>query len=68
MYEGFEDKTTKIGKEALNVVEKYVETFVREALARAAYERDGKDGREAGDGFLEVSFPFCLLSGTALCT
>lgn len=39
---------------------KYVDVFVREALARAAYERSGtgRDGRGGGggvsDGFLEV--------------
>lgn len=38
-------------------MEKYVETFVREALARAAFERAevrGEGGARGGD-FLEVS-------------
>jgi len=55
LYEGFEDKDVRIGKEAMAVVGKYVETFVREALARAAFEREDADkegGR--GDGFLQV--------------
>jgi len=57
LYEGFEDKDMKIGKEAMSVVGKYVETFVREALARAAFEREEGDeelGRGRGDGFLQV--------------
>lgn len=37
-----------------------METFVREAIARAAYERGG-EGR--GDGFLEVCFFLELLGG-----
>jgi len=45
----------KIGKEAMGVVGEYIGTFVREALARAIYEREG-GGEEAGggDGFLQV--------------
>jgi len=55
LYEGFEDKDMKIGKEAMGVVGKYVETFVREAVARAVFERkDDEDGDELGDGFLQV--------------
>ena len=41
---------------------KYVDVFVREALARAAYERaeggEGGGARTIGDGFLEVCFSF----------
>jgi hypothetical protein len=48
LYEGFEDKDMKIGKDAMAVVGRYIETFVREALARAKAER------EEGDGFLQV--------------
>lgn len=52
----------KITKDANAVVAKYVDIFVREALARAAYERAGGDGNadagggrgSVGDGFLEV--------------
>ncbi|KAJ9638407.1 hypothetical protein H2199_007095 [Coniosporium tulheliwenetii] len=57
LHEGFEDKDIKIGKEAMAVVGKYMETFVREALARAAFEReevDGGGGGGIGDGFLQV--------------
>ncbi|KAF2396440.1 hypothetical protein EJ06DRAFT_240110 [Trichodelitschia bisporula] len=56
--DGFEDEGTKIGAEAMSVVGKYVETFVREAIARAMEERRAAE-REAGDmgpdaGFLQV--------------
>lgn len=53
----------RISKDAMGVVGKYMETFVREAIARAAYERNeeldrrekaGK-GREVGGDVLEVS-------------
>lgn len=56
LYEGFEDKNVKIGREAMNVYGKYIETFVREALARAIYEREDAD-KEGGvlmDGFVQV--------------
>lgn len=48
----------KIGKDAMTVVGKYVETFVKEALARAVYERtqvnaDGAVDNLDGD-FLHV--------------
>ncbi|ELR02877.1 hypothetical protein VC83_02629 [Pseudogymnoascus destructans] len=49
--EFFADERTRISRGADKAVGKYMETFVREAIARAAYERGG-DGR--GDGFLEV--------------
>jgi CENP-S associating Centromere protein X len=55
LWEGFEDKDMKIGKEAMSVVGKYVETFVREAVARAIFERRGdEENDELGDGFLQV--------------
>ena len=44
-----------MGKDANALVGKYMETFVREALARAALERESAEGREVGPGFLEVS-------------
>ncbi|KAI9810754.1 MAG: hypothetical protein M1827_006092 [Pycnora praestabilis] len=53
----FEDDRTRINKEANKVVAKYVETFVREALARAAFEGSGSaasHGRGARNDFLEV--------------
>ncbi|OBT89528.1 hypothetical protein VE02_01103 [Pseudogymnoascus sp. 03VT05] len=49
--EFFADERTRISRGADKAVGKYMETFVREAIARAAYERSG-EGR--GDGFLEV--------------
>lgn len=57
LHEGFEDEDMRIGKEAMAVAGKYVETFVREALARAMYEREEADREEGGggDGFLQVS-------------
>lgn len=61
----FQDPKTKLAKDANGVVAKYVDVFVREALARAAYESSGGGGGDArgeetgrargiGDGFLEV--------------
>ncbi|GAM35345.1 hypothetical protein TCE0_017f03614 [Talaromyces pinophilus] len=59
LHHHFQNKKTKITKDANEVVAKYMDIFVREALARAAFERAdaaSKDGggRYAGDGFLEV--------------
>jgi len=66
LHHHFTSDKIKITKDANAVVAKYVDIFVREALARAAYERvgenfnngdtvDGLDGgRGFGDGFLEV--------------
>ena len=56
LYEGFEDKGVRVGREAMAVYGKYVETFVREALARAIFEREdaGKEGDAVGDGFVQV--------------
>ncbi|RAO67808.1 uncharacterized protein BHQ10_003820 [Talaromyces amestolkiae] len=59
LHHHFQNKKTKITKDANEVVAKYMDIFVREALARAAFERadaankDGS-GRYAEDGFLEV--------------
>lgn len=55
LYHGFEDKDTVIQKGALELTAKYMDTFVREAIARAADER--KDARKGGghmDGYLQV--------------
>ena len=63
-HHSFTQDTTRIGTEARAVAGKYVETFVREAIARAAYEREegvkerlAKGGkRSVGmDDFLEVN-------------
>ncbi|KAK2813819.1 hypothetical protein FQN50_000220 [Emmonsiellopsis sp. PD_5] len=64
LHHHFSDEKTKIAKDANRVVAKYVDIFVREALARAAYERGeggegvGGTGRGSGkarlDSYLEV--------------
>lgn len=61
LHHHFQNEKTKIGKDANEVVAKYVDIFVREALARAVYERSESEGgmdangkRAVGDGFLEV--------------
>ncbi|KAL8972697.1 MAG: hypothetical protein Q9197_002657 [Variospora fuerteventurae] len=51
-----EDGVKQIGKDANALVGKYMDVFVREAIARAAFERSQADeGTGGGDGFLEVS-------------
>jgi len=59
LHHHFKDSKMRIGKDANGVAGKYMETFVREAIARAAFERSeaaaaGVGGGLAGD-FLEVS-------------
>ncbi|OXV07898.1 hypothetical protein Egran_04338 [Elaphomyces granulatus] len=65
LHHHFTSDKIKITKDANAVVAKYVDIFVREALARAAYERVGENyngdtvdglggGKGFGDGFLEV--------------
>jgi hypothetical protein len=48
LHEFFERDGTRITRDANAAVARYMDVFVREAIARAAVERDG--------GFLEVSF------------
>ena len=65
LHHHFQDESMRIGKEANGVVGKYMETFVREAIARAAFERSEAEGGEGRGGwqggFLEVSdFDFRL--------
>lgn len=59
LHHNFQNEKTKVAKDANEVVAKYIDVFVREALARAAYERSEGQGGSArggiGDGFLEVS-------------
>ena len=43
MHESFRDKQLKIGKEANEVFRRYVDVFVREAVARAAAEKRERD-------------------------
>lgn len=47
----FQHEDTRITKEAMSVFEKYVETFVKEAIYRAHFERKKQEG---DDGFLDV--------------
>ncbi|KAJ5746951.1 uncharacterized protein N7511_008647 [Penicillium nucicola] len=58
LHQHFQNEKTKVAKDANGLVAKYVDVFVREAIARAAYERAETDGnssgRRVGDGFLEV--------------
>jgi hypothetical protein len=55
LQEGFVDKETRIEKGALELTGRYIETFVREAIARAAFERsDATQGGGMTDGFLQV--------------
>lgn len=55
LQEGFVDKATRIEKGALELTGHYIETFVREAIARAAFERgDSTQGGGITDGFLQV--------------
>lgn len=60
LHHHFQNEKTKVAKDANEAVAKYVDVFVREAIARAAYERAETDGaaggRSIGDGFLEVCF------------
>ena len=60
----FQNTDTRMGSEARSLAGKYVETFVREAIARAAFERGeslkekaaaGSKGRIGEGDFLEVS-------------
>ncbi|KAK3396740.1 CENP-S associating centromere protein X-domain-containing protein, partial [Sordaria brevicollis] len=62
LYEFFESDKTKITKDANEAVAKYVDIFVREAIARSVVERQGGNnggtitggGGGVGGGFLEV--------------
>jgi hypothetical protein len=57
LHHNFKDERTRIGKEASAALGKYMETFVREAIARAAFERsEGEGGGGKGGDFLEVRF------------
>jgi Protein of unknown function (DUF2008). len=65
LHQHFQNEKTKVAKDANNVVAKYIDVFVREAIARSAYERTESDGntggRSLGDGFLEVSLHYFIL-------
>ena len=47
---GETEKRTKISGDAREVMGTYVETFVREAVARTAFEAGEREGREGGGG------------------
>ncbi len=53
MHDFFEDERTRVSADANALVSKYMEIFVKEALARATLERNQSGG--SGDNFLEVS-------------
>ena len=56
LYENFKEEGTRLSKDASRAVGKYMETFVRESLARAAFARVEAEEKRGGmgDGFLEV--------------
>ncbi len=54
LHEFFEREGTRVTRDANAAVVRYVDVFVREAIARAAVERDG--------GFLEVSLALLSFS------
>ena len=55
LYEGFEDSNMQIQKGALDLTGRYIELFVKEAIARARFERrDARKGSAIADGFLQV--------------
>ncbi|KAL2853364.1 CENP-S associating centromere protein X-domain-containing protein [Aspergillus pseudoustus] len=55
LHHHFRNEKTKIAKDANAVAAKYIDVFVREAVARAAFERaEGGTRGGVGDGFLEV--------------
>ena len=53
LHEFFPSDGTRVTRDANEAVAKYMDIFVREAIARAAAER-------RGGGFLEVGIPTCL--------
>ena len=62
LHEHFKHPDTRISKDAMSGITKYIEIFVREALARADWERS-KTGGDDG-GFLEVSLKLIQSSKT----
>ena len=61
LHHHLQDDRYRIGKDANGVIGKYMETFVREAIARAAFERS-EAGQTGIDGqFLEVSRLYVLV-------
>jgi hypothetical protein len=71
LHHHFRSEKTKIAKDANAVVAKYIDVFVREAVARAAFERAEAQGGAGGgsgiaDGFLEVCCPFIFFLSSSL--
>lgn len=60
LHHHFERDDTRIAKDASKLVGKYVEVFVKEAIARAGFERQ-EAGADGEAGFLEVGFSFYFL-------
>jgi len=57
LHEHFQNQETRITKEALEVVCRYVDVFAREAVARCCFGKESEEGGGGADGdFLEVSF------------
>ena len=55
VHHNFKDSDVRIDKDANELVGKYMETFIREAIARATFERSESDSGGLGGEFLEVS-------------
>ncbi|RFU31930.1 hypothetical protein B7463_g4398, partial [Scytalidium lignicola] len=53
LHEFFKHDNTRISQDAGVAIGCYMETFVREALARAAFAKEEEDGEGDGGGFLE---------------
>ena len=56
LHEAFADKTTKIDKHAIQVLQKYFEVFVREAVARAKARKKEDVDKGGGDGDVDVGW------------
>ncbi|KAI9782146.1 MAG: hypothetical protein M1816_001980 [Peltula sp. TS41687] len=52
LHEFFKDENTKISSDANTLVAKYMDTFVKEAIARAVIEKN--ENSDSSDKFLEV--------------
>lgn len=52
LHEFFKDENTKMSNDANTLVAKYMETFVKEAIARAVIEKN--ENSDSSDKFLEV--------------
>ncbi|KAL9056713.1 MAG: hypothetical protein Q9162_002782 [Coniocarpon cinnabarinum] len=56
LHDHFKNSDTRITKEAMSMIEKYIETFMKEAVVRTVLSKNEQQNRDAdgGDGFLEV--------------